>query len=47
MVCHTGRFDPAAAGTLETGQLSRHYIAEISVTKMLNHNQPTAVAGKQ
>ena len=25
----------------ETGQLSRHYIAEISLNVTLNHNQPT------
>ena len=28
---------------LETGQLSRHYIAEISLNVTLNHNQPTVV----
>ena len=32
---------PAAGLKLETGQLSRHYIAEISLNVTLNHNQPT------
>ena len=31
----------AAGLNLETGQLSRHYIAEISLNVTLNHNQPT------
>ena len=30
---------PAAGQTLETGHLSRHYIAEISLNVTLNHNQ--------
>ena len=32
---------PAASQNLETWQLSRHYIAEISLNVTLNHNQPT------
>ena len=32
---------PAAGQNLETGQLSRHYIAEILLNVTLNHNQPT------
>ena len=36
--CHGVRC-PAAGQNLETGQLSRHYIAEISLNVTLNHNQ--------
>ena len=32
---------PAAGKNLESGHLSRHYIAEISLNVTLNHNQPT------
>ena len=32
---------PTAGQNLETGQLSRHYIAKISLNVTLNHNQPT------
>ena len=32
---------PAAGQNLETGLLSRHYIAEISLNVTLNNNQPT------
>ena len=32
---------PAAGQNLETGHLSRHYIAEISLNVTLNHNQQT------
>ena len=32
---------PAVGQNWETGQLSRHYIAEISLSTTLNHNQPT------
>ena len=30
---------PAAGQNLETGQLSRHYVVEISLNVTLNHNQ--------
>ena len=30
-----------AGQNFETGQLSRHYLAEISLNVTLNHNQPT------
>ena len=33
------RWCPAAGLNLETGHLSRHYIAEISLNVTLNHNQ--------
>ena len=32
---------------LKTGQLSRHYIAEISLNVTLNHNQPTTVSARR
>ena len=32
---------PAAGLNCETAQLSRHYIAEITLNVMLNHNQST------
>ena len=31
----------AAGQNLESGQVSRHFIAEISLNVILNHNQPT------
>ena len=34
---------PAAGQDLETGQLSRHYKAEISLNVTLNHNQPAII----
>ena len=34
---------PAAGQNLETGRLSRRYLAEISLNVTLNHNQPTKV----
>ena len=37
--CCPWRGCPAAGQNLETGHLSRHYIAEISLNVTLNHNQ--------
>ena len=34
---------PAAGQNLETGHLSRHYIAEISLNVTLNHNQQSTI----
>ena len=38
---------PAADQNLETGHLSRHYIAEISLTVMLNHNQQSTTTSRK
>ena len=37
---------PAAGQHLETGHLSRHYIAEISLNVTLNHNQQSRTTGR-